>query len=107
MQRALSFAAMVLCLLSLSAIGNAQSTPFVTVDFPASSMDFAIVAGGKAAPIYVAPGNPETVTIAAQAFASDVERVTGVKPEVLASLPSPLPANLILVGVYGQSPEID
>jgi len=98
---------MVLCLLSLSAIGYAQSTPFVTLDFPASSMDFAIVSGGKAAPIYVAPGNPETVKVAVQAFASDVERVSGVKPEVLASLPSPLPANLILVGVYGQSPEID
>ncbi len=98
---------MVLGLLFFSAIANAQSTPFVTVDVPASSMDFAIVAGGKAAPIYVAPGNAETVKVAVQAFASDVERVTGVKPEVLASLPSPLPANLILVGVYGQSPEID
>jgi hypothetical protein len=107
MQRAFSFAAIGLCFLSLSAIGHAQSTPFVTLDFPASSMDFAIVAGGKAASIYVAPGNPETVKVAAQAFASDVERMTGVKPEVLASLPSALPANVILVGVYGQSPEID
>ncbi|HWC97021.1 MAG TPA: glycosyl hydrolase 115 family protein [Candidatus Sulfopaludibacter sp.] len=106
MQRAPSFAAIV-GLLTLSAIAYAQSTPFVALDFPASSMDFAIVAGGKAAPIYVAPGNSETVKVAAQAFASDVERVTGVKPEVLASLPSPLPASLILVGVYGQSPEID
>ena len=42
-----------------------------------------------------------------QAFAADVEQVTGVKPQMLTSLAAPLPANLIVVGVLGKSPEID
>jgi hypothetical protein len=73
----------------------------------ASSGEFAIVANGRAAAIYVSPQNPETVRVAAEAFAADVEQVTGVKPRLLTSLAAPLPANLILVGVLGHSPEVD
>jgi hypothetical protein len=47
------------------------------------------------------------VRVAAEAFAADVERVTGVKPQMLTSLAAPLPANLIVVGVLDKSPEID
>ena len=81
----------------------------VDLDRPASAIsnEFPIAANGHAAAIYVAPQNPETVRGAAEAFASDVERVTGVKPRLLTSLAAPLPQELILVGVYGQSPEID
>jgi hypothetical protein len=87
----------------------AQSSTLVDFDSSsaASSGEFAIAANGRAAAIYVAPQNPETVRVAAEAFASDVEKVTGTKPRILTSLAAPLPANLILVGVYGQSPEID
>ena len=69
--------------------------------------EFPIVANGRAAAIYVAPGNPETVRVAAETFAADVAQVTGVKPRLLSSLAAPLPSELILVGVLGQSPEID
>ncbi len=50
------------------------------------------------------PGNPETVRMAADAFASDVEQVTGVRPEILTSLPGPPHQQLILVGVIGHTP---
>jgi hypothetical protein len=87
----------------------AQSSTLVDLDSSsaASSGEFAIAANGRAAAIYVAPQNPETVRVAAEAFASDVEQVTGVKPRLLSSLAAPLPANLILVGVLGHSAEID
>jgi len=41
---------------------------------------------GKALPIYVAPQEPELLRLAANAFAGDVERVTGVRPQVVSSL---------------------
>ncbi len=73
----------------------------------AAGKDFSVVEKGRAAAIYVAPQNPETVRVAAEAFAEDVERVTGAKPRLLTSLKGPLPAELIVVGVLGKSPEID
>lgn len=72
------------------------------------SQPFPIVADGKAAAIYVDPRNPETVRVAAEAFAADVEKVTGVRPALLTSLDhGPSPNRLIVVGVLGQSGEID
>lgn len=94
-----------LCLSSATCF--AQSAPLVVLDRPAAPSDFSVAANQHAAAIYVAPQNPETVRVAAEAFASDVERVTGSRPRILTSLAAPLPANLILVGVLGHSPEID
>jgi hypothetical protein len=85
----------------------ATPAPLVDLDRASSPTSFPIAAAGQAAAIYVAPGNPETVRVAAEAFASDVEQVTGIKPRLLTSLTAPLPANLILVGVLGKSAEID
>ncbi len=90
-----------------AAFTSFAQSPLVSLDQPATSTDFAVAANARATAIYVAPQNLETVRIAAEAFASDVERVTGVKPRVLTSLAKPLPANMILVGVLGKSPEID
>lgn len=106
---ALQFAALVASALLSTTACLAQSSTLVDLDSSsaASSGEFAIAANGRAAAIYVAPQNPETVRVAAEAFASDVEQVTGVKPRILTSLTAPLPANLILVGVLGHSPEID
>jgi hypothetical protein len=94
----------------ISAASFAQSrTPSTLVEFDcsASPSDFPIAGNSQAAGIYVSPQSPETVRVAAQAFASDVSQVTGVQPSMLRSLDAPLPADLILVGVLGQSPEID
>ena len=89
-----------------ASLSFAQS-PLVALDQPTAASDFAIAANASATVIYVAPQNPDTVRVAAEAFASDVEKVTGTKPSVLTSLTKPLPANLIMVGVLGKSPEID
>jgi hypothetical protein len=91
----------------LSSVMCTAQTPLVEIDRASSPASFTIAANGAAAAIYVSPRSPETVRVAAQAFASDVERVTGVKPALLSSLAGPLPSNLILVGTLGQSPEID
>jgi hypothetical protein len=90
-----------------SSAQTTQQSALLDLDHTASQSAFPIAADGQAAAIYVAPKNPDTVRVAAQAFADDVERVTGARPPILTSLAAPLPANLILVGVLGQSPEID
>lgn len=88
-------------------VSNAQGpSPLVAVEH-ATSGAFAVEADGRAAAIYVAPEDSETVRVAANTFADDVERVTGVRPQVLSSLGGPLPAEMILVGALGQSPAID
>jgi hypothetical protein len=102
-----TLAAFVLLLLSVSAPCLAQSAPLLDLDHTASRSAFPIAANGRAAAIYVAPGNPETVQVAAEAFAEDVQRVTGVKPEVITQINGLLPPDLILVGVLGHSPDID
>jgi len=106
MQRHRTLAASTLLILSLGVPCLAQSG-FVSLDRPAASSDFPIVASGRATAILVDPNSPETVRVAAEAFASDVEKVTGVKPRLLTSLAGPLPADLILVGELSKSPEID
>jgi hypothetical protein len=107
MKSRLVAAVVSLSLIPLSATGLAQAAPLAALDRPTAATDFPIAANGKAAAIFIDPANPETVRVAAEAFAADVERVTGVKPQVLTSLASPLPANLIVVGVLDKSPEID
>lgn len=107
---ALRFVALATFAIFSTAACLAQSStaaPLVDLDRPASPSAFPVAASGQAAAIYVAPDNPETVRVAAEAFASDVEQVTGVKPRLLTSLAAPLPANLIMVGVLGHSAEID
>ncbi|SNT35086.1 Glycosyl hydrolase family 115 [Granulicella rosea] len=57
--------------------------------------------------ILVESSAPETVRTAANAFAGDIEAVTGSRPRVVATLPSPAPETLVVVGVAGQSPTLD
>jgi hypothetical protein len=81
-----------------------QFVSFIHTDSPDQ---FALVNDGRAAPIYVASGNPETVLLVAQAFARDLEGVSGSRTQVLTSLPAAPPRNLVIAGVIGQSTEID
>ena len=96
-----------LAFICFAASASLAQSPLVALDQPAVADDFGITANARATAIYVVPQSPETVRVAAEAFASDVETVTGVKPHVLTSLTKPLPSNMILVGVLGRSPEID
>jgi hypothetical protein len=80
---------------------------FVSFIHTDSPDQFALVNDGHVAPIYVASGNPETVLVVAQAFARDLEGVSGSRTQVLTSLPASPPRNLVIAGVIGQSTEID
>jgi hypothetical protein len=107
MQPKLNLVAVAILLVVSSVTSSAQSRMLVVADQPASGSDFPIVANGHAAAIYVAPGSPETVSVAAAAFAADIEHVSGVKPRMMTSLAKPLPENLILVGMAGKSPQLE
>lgn len=68
---------------------------------------FALISNGHVVPIYVAPGNPDTVIVVAQAFARDLEGVAGTSAQILTSLPASPPRTLVIAGVIGHSTEID
>jgi hypothetical protein len=107
MNRRVTLPAIALALATSGTAIRAQQTPFVDLDRSASQSAFPLATNGHAAAIYVAPGNRETVRVAAEAFASDVEKVVGEKPRMLTTLAAPLPQNLIIVGVLGKTPEFD
>lgn len=65
-------------LLSASAAVQPQTSP---------SGAFPLVAAGRAAPLVLPADAPEVVRIAARDFAGDVERVTGLRPEILNTSP--------------------
>lgn len=70
-----------------------------------SAPGFALVAEGAAPTIFVSAGDAPVVDIVARAFASDVERVSGVRPQV--SMEKPTGRLAILAGTIGASPVID
>jgi hypothetical protein len=107
MIRKASVTSVILIAFGFGMVAHAQPAALVDIDRSKSQSAFPIVANGQAAAIYVAPGNPETVRVAAEAFAGDVEKVTGSKPQLLTSLAAPLPQNLIVVGVLGKMPEFN
>ena len=79
----------------------------VSFDRRDSTNQFALVDGGRATPIYVTPGSPDTVLVVAQAFARDLKAVSGIRPDVLTSIPASPPRTLVIAGVIGHSTEID
>ncbi|NML07808.1 glycosyl hydrolase 115 family protein [Sphingomonas sp. G-3-2-10] len=93
---ALSLAAAIPCLTPAEAIAQQA---------PAAATAFDLVADGSAPTIYFSAGDAPVVEIAANAFAGDVERVSGVKPKVSQGNPGGRLA--ILVGTIGGSPLID
>ncbi len=68
---------------------------------------FPLAQNSHPAAIYLAPRSEATLGAAAEAFAGDLQAVTGTKPQVLHSLEGSLPRMLVVVGVLGESPAID
>jgi len=66
----------------------------------------ALVSGGSAIPILVAPGEAPAAARAARDLAGDIEAVTGKRPE-LRDAARPGTPNAIIVGTLGQSAFID
>jgi lysophospholipase L1-like esterase len=71
-----------------------------------SNRDFAVVKSATAATVVYSAKDAKVVEIAANLFAKDVERVSGVHPSVKTSV-SDVQGPLVLIGTLGQSPEID
>jgi hypothetical protein len=67
---------------------------------------FKLVASGQAAGLYVGPDDFKVVQIAADCLATDVERVTGLKP-ALKSTAEKLSGPAVLIGTIGKSAVID
>jgi hypothetical protein len=67
---------------------------------------FALVSGGRAAPLMVSDADHAGVVRAVGDLRADVERVTGVAPLVLSAAPSG-ERRVVVVGTIGRSPLID
>jgi hypothetical protein len=80
---------------------------FAQVRFDPSSAAFPIAESSHATPILLDTAASETVQTVSAAFSLDVERVTGVRPPILTTLPQHAPQEILLVGVLGQSPRLD
>lgn len=80
--------------------------PLTTALRKKSPRDFLLASGQGAAPIYRDANDFAVVQIAADALAADIESVTGAKPAVLTTTPTP-GATAVLIGTIGKSPLID
>jgi hypothetical protein len=79
----------------------------VTFERQRNTEQFALAENGHALPILVSPDNPQAVLAAAEAFSSDVERVSGGRMRILKALPAHPPTELVIAGVIGHSAAID
>lgn len=88
------------CWLALSAPGAAQSFPHAQLArFDQATADsLPLILNGQATPILLDPGDEKTLGASVEAFAGDIEKVTGHRPQILSTLPSPAPLTLIVVG---------
>lgn len=113
MRRILRFALsapLSILVLATSTLVRAQAfTHHTLVSVAASSTagSFPLVHGGKAAAILLDAQEQNTLGAATEAFASDVEKVTGLRPAILADSHLPLPPNLIIIGTVDHSATID
>ena len=100
--RGLAAAACVVTMISAPALACEGA---VTVCPRAAPTSFALIQGGRPANVLVDPGADPAVRHAADGFAGDLERVSGVKAARVSTLDAKGP--VVLIGVLGQSPAID
>lgn len=90
-------------LLILTPLARAAD-PWVTVD--ARQGSFSLASDGRAATLVVSPADFKVVDIASNDLATDIERVTGLRPEVTTTMPAG-GGSIVLIGTIGQNPLID
>ncbi|MDQ0912662.1 hypothetical protein QFZ22_008647 [Streptomyces canus] len=94
----------------MAAVGAAPFLPgLIPSSAQAAASDrpaFPLAAGGTAVGIFVDAADDPAVVRAAGDLQSDVERVSGARPDLLRTLPRTAPL-LVLVGTLGASPAID
>jgi hypothetical protein len=90
---------------NVDAIGQATCVSFIA---NSSTSSFQVVTSGKAAPILLSADEWPGVQRAAADFATDIQRVTNVKPSMSnVTATSKIPANPIIIGTLGKSSLID
>lgn len=88
---------------------SANATPDqASAGQPQSDLPLALIdrERGTALPILVAQDAPPNTRDAAKFLADNIEKISGVRPEVLESLPSPLPEKAIWVGYQPAMKEV-
>jgi len=84
----------------------AQAVTALSVSDAPSAGSFPLVAGDRAADLLLDAGDAKVVRVAAEAFAEDVEQVTGRRPRIRTEAAQP-EAALVIVGTLGHSATID
>ena len=92
---------------SAQALTKSHAAMMVTLNQPLSHDAFPLAVNGRVAPIYAAEGDSETVRVAARAFADDVAKVTGTKPEMVQDDTAVRQPFVVIVGTIGNSPLLD
>jgi len=82
-------------------------TGLAQVHFDPSPTAFPLAESAHAAPILLDPQASDTLHTVATAFALDVERVTGTRPALLTTLPQQPPQDIVILGILGQSAQLD
>ncbi|MEY4488530.1 MAG: hypothetical protein RIQ79_1038, partial [Verrucomicrobiota bacterium] len=103
--------ASLIAALVLASASTAQSSlgleTKLVLDQPAASVGaFPLVRQGRAAPLYLDTGDYPGVLRAAADLQADIERVSGLKPELLTT-GQPLGSAAVIAGTLGHSPLID
>ncbi|MGC9540595.1 glycosyl hydrolase 115 family protein [Streptomyces sp. UG1] len=95
----------------MAAVGAAPVLPAVLPSAAAAAApkrtDFPLVRGGTAVALYVDAADDPAVIRAAGDLQADVERVSGVRPELRHTLPQTPAASLVVVGTLGSAPVVD
>jgi hypothetical protein len=108
--RSTSVAALVsLVLLPSFSYAQEKLSPFAVVsvsDKTTGKADFPLVTSKSAVPIYHDAADFPVVGLVAEAFAGDVQSVTGIKPKVFSTTPT-VAAGAVFVGTLGNSRLID
>lgn len=68
---------------------------------------FPLAAAGRAAPLVVGSGDHQGVRRVVGDLSADIERVTGLRPDVHTDAPPPGTREVVLIGTIGASPLVD
>ena len=79
----------------------------VSLDAAAQPGEFDLFRGHRSAQIYVAPSDRNPLHVASQAFADDMEKVSGLKASVVSDEQALQADDVIIVGSLGHSPLLD
>ncbi|MFT4175254.1 MAG: glycosyl hydrolase 115 family protein [Luteolibacter sp.] len=85
----------------------AWASPLSLKDVVSSPSDFPVVMDGRGAGILIDQADAEVVKVAAKLFADDVERVSGIRPEVGNDAATVQRSPVIIAGTLGKSPLVD